>query len=106
MKQALKVLIVLAMAGLFALISINAFSDILELRQDDFSTYFGQCMGAWIKSIILSQAVFFSGGLFLYMLREKKKKKKTTAETVSTPAPNNDNDTPPAIPEKIATAML
>ncbi len=72
MKRVLKIFIVVAMAGLFALISINAFSEILELKQREFSTYFGQCMAAWIKSIILSQAVFFSGGLFLYMLRDNK----------------------------------
>ncbi len=73
MKQALKIFIALAMAGVFALISINAFSEIMDLKDREFSMYFGKCMAAWIKSIVLSQAVFFAGGLFLYMLREKKK---------------------------------
>ena len=75
MKQALRIFIVIAMAGLFALISLNAFSEILDLKNNDFSTYLGECMAAWIKSIILSQAVFFTGGLFLYILRDPKKKK-------------------------------
>ncbi|MGR3317574.1 MAG: hypothetical protein ACUZ8O_03770 [Candidatus Anammoxibacter sp.] len=73
MKRALKVFIVIAMAGLFALISVNAFSEILDLREDDFSMYVGKCMASWIKSIVLSQAVFFAGGLFLFVLRNKKK---------------------------------
>ncbi|MGR3219528.1 MAG: hypothetical protein ACUZ8H_06885 [Candidatus Anammoxibacter sp.] len=73
MKRALKVFIVITMAGLFALISVNAFSEILDLRESDFSMYIGKCMASWIKSIILSQAVFFAGGLFLYVLRNKKK---------------------------------
>ena len=73
MKRALKIFIVIAMAGLFALISVNAFSEILDIRETDFSNYVGQCIASWIKSIILSQAVFFAGGLFLYVLRNKKK---------------------------------
>ena len=72
MKQALKVFIVITMAGLFALIAINAFSEILDIRESEFTMYVGKCMGAWIKSIVLSQAVFFGGGLFLYVLRNKK----------------------------------
>lgn len=73
MKLALRVFIVITMAGLFALIAINAFSEILDLRENDFSLYIGKCMASWIKSIILSQAVFFAGGLFLYVLRDNKK---------------------------------
>ena len=72
MKQVLKIFIVITMAGFFALIAVNAFSEILDLRENDFPVYLGKCMAAWIKSIILSQAVFFSGGLFLYLLRDKK----------------------------------
>lgn len=72
MKQVLKIFIVMAMASLFALIAINAFSEILDLRENDFSMYMGRCLASWIKSIVLSQAVFFAGGLFLYCLRDKK----------------------------------
>lgn len=61
------------MAILFALISINAFSEILELREGNSSIYIGKCIASWIKSIILSQAVFFVGGLFLYVLKDTKK---------------------------------
>lgn len=71
-KSSYRILTVWAMV--IAIIAITIFV-ILEIGKIDNLPYpsnIGKGLMAWLKGVILSQAVLLIGGLFLFMLRNRK----------------------------------
>ncbi len=69
-KKVLRIVVVSVMSVLVLAISIYAFLQIGGIKATAFGDYLSQCIGIWIKCIILTQAVVIIGLIIIFLLRE------------------------------------
>lgn len=74
-KKVLRMVIVGIVCILVALIALYSVIDISSVREAKLSAYVGRCVGIWIRSIIMTQAVVIIGGIFFFLLREPRETK-------------------------------
>ncbi len=71
-KKIFRIAVLSIMSVLIAIISILAFVQIGGITETAFLPYLRNCIGIWIRCIILTQAVVIIGIVFLYFLSESK----------------------------------
>lgn len=77
-RKVLRIMIVSIMSIALALIALFSVIQISGIKDTSFPDYISQCIGIWIRSIIITQAVVIIGGIFLFLLRESKEAKART----------------------------
>ncbi len=71
-KKVLRIVVVSIMSILIVVISLYAFFTIGGIKETAFLNYVRQCIGIWIRCIILTQAVVIIGLILFFLLRESK----------------------------------
>ena len=71
-KKVFRIVVVSIMSILIVAISIYAFAQIGGIKETAFLNYLRQCLGIWIRCIILTQAVVIIGIILLWLLQESK----------------------------------
>lgn len=71
-KKVFRIVVVSVMSILIVAISIYAFAQIGSIKETAFLNYLRQCLGIWIRCIILTQAVVIIGIILVLLLRETK----------------------------------
>ena len=71
-KKVFRIVVVSVMSILIVAISIYAFVQIGGIKETSFLNYLRQCIGIWIRCIILTQAVVIIGIILLWLLQESK----------------------------------
>lgn len=71
-KKVFRIVVVSVMSILIVAISIYAFAQIGGIKETAFLNYLRQCLGIWIRCIILTQAVVIIGIILLWLLQELK----------------------------------
>ncbi|MFN3467667.1 MAG: hypothetical protein ACK4WF_08210, partial [Candidatus Brocadiales bacterium] len=66
------IVVVSIMSVLIVIISLYAFFQIGGIKEPVFLNYLRQCIGIWLKCIILTQAVVIIGLILIFLLRESK----------------------------------
>ena len=72
-KRSYRVLTVWAMVIAIIAITIFVISEVGKIANLPYPSSLGNGLMAWLKGVILSQAVLLIGGLFLFMLRNSKR---------------------------------
>lgn len=71
-KKVFRIVVVSVMSILIVAISIYAFVQIGGIKEPHFLNYLRQCIGIWIRCIILTQAIVIIGIILVLLLRETK----------------------------------
>lgn len=71
-KKVLRIVVVSIMSILIVVISLYAFLQIGGIRETAFLGYVRQCIGIWVRCIILTQAVVIIGVILIWLLRESR----------------------------------
>lgn len=71
-RKVFRIIVVSVMSILIVAISIYAFVQIGGIKEAVFLNYLRQCIGIWIRCIILTQAVVIIGIILLWLLQESK----------------------------------
>lgn len=74
-KKVLRIVVVSIMSVLIVVISLYAFLQIGGIKEPVFLNYLRQCIGIWIRCIILTQAVVIIGIILVLLLRETRSAK-------------------------------
>jgi hypothetical protein len=74
-KKVFRIVVASLMSILILIISFYAFIKIGGIRETAFLEYVRQCIGIWIRCIILTQAVVIIGLILVFLLRESKSPK-------------------------------
>lgn len=74
-KKILRIIVVSIMSILIVITSLYAFIQIGGIRETAFLDYVRQCIGIWIRCIIITQAVVIIGLIFIFLLRESRSAK-------------------------------
>lgn len=71
-KKVLRIIDISIMCIIIVVVAIFAAIQIGGIREATFSGYLSKCLGIWIRSIIITQAVLIIGGIIYFLLREPK----------------------------------
>jgi hypothetical protein len=71
-KKVLSIVVVSIMSLLIVIISLYAFFQIGNIKTTHFLAYISQCVGIWVRCIILTQAVVIIGIILIWLLKEPK----------------------------------
>ncbi len=74
-KKVLRVINISIMCIIIVSVAIYAIIQIGGVEERAFSAYLSRCLGIWIRSIIVTQAVLIIGGIFYFLLWEPKRTK-------------------------------
>lgn len=71
-KKVLRILDISIVCIIIVSVAIYAIIQIGGVEEKAFSAYLSRCLGIWIRSIIVTQAVLIIGGIFYFLLWEPK----------------------------------
>lgn len=74
-KKVLRVIDISVMCVIIVFVAIYAIIQIGGVEEARFSAYLSRCLGIWIRSIIITQAVLIIGGIIYFLLWEPKRTK-------------------------------
>lgn len=74
-KKVLRIVDVVVACIIIVFVAIYAAMQIGGVKEAGFSAYLSKCLGIWIKSIIVTQAVLIIGGIIYFLLYEPKETK-------------------------------
>ncbi|HCN19851.1 MAG TPA: hypothetical protein DIS73_06145, partial [Planctomycetia bacterium] len=69
-KKVLRIIDIVITCLIIVSIAIYAFVQIGGIKEAGFAAYLSKCLGIWVRSIIITQAVLIIGGIIYFVLYE------------------------------------